>query len=279
MFVAFILMLALVHFTVEQENPRFKSRWTTKLDFLNTFGSSGRNVARDVAVDKSGNTIVVGMFDSVVKIGKVTLSTGFPAAFIAKMSPTGEPLWALQSECDSRGSSVTHVSAYSVITSQKDESIVVGGAYAAARLFFHDFDNKDKKHEIQSIARQVSSFVLKLTADGKVEWLIGPTVFNMQYVTAVGIDDKNRVYAGGSFQGAVLFPNSRAELPNAHGVQGWLARFKQNGDLDSLTSLLGSGHNVVTDLVVDSTSNKVFVMGELLIVLIVLVMMMMLFTC
>lgn len=49
-----------------------------------------------VAVDKSGNTIVVGMFDSVVKIGKVTLSTGFPAAFIAKMSPTGEPLWALQ---------------------------------------------------------------------------------------------------------------------------------------------------------------------------------------
>lgn len=87
---------------------------------------------------------------------------------------------------------MTHVSAYSVITSQKDESIVVGGAYAAARLFFHDFDNKDKKHEIQSIARQVSSFVLKLTADGKVEWLIGPTVFNMQYVTAVGIDDKNR---------------------------------------------------------------------------------------
>ena len=87
---------------------------------------------------------------------------------------------------------MTHVSAYSVITSQKDESIVVGGAYAAARLFFHDFDNKDKKHEIQSIARQVSSFVLKLTADGKIEWLIGPTVFNMQYVTAVGIDDKNR---------------------------------------------------------------------------------------
>jgi hypothetical protein len=157
------------------------------------------------------------------------------------------PPASIQSYCESRaGHSLTSVSAYSVMASDVDASLVVGGSFVADRLFFADYQDPTRRFEIKSFAREVSSFILKLSGDGKVEWLVGPTVFDMQYVTAVGIDRDNNgewmergelgcvlcrvtcwhvcarvcvVYAGGYFQGAVRFDGTAASLPNALGVQ------------------------------------------------------------
>ena len=54
------------------------------------------NIAHDVAVDSSNNTVVVGVFDATITVGRFRLSAQYPSVFVVKQAPSGEVLWALQ---------------------------------------------------------------------------------------------------------------------------------------------------------------------------------------
>ena len=80
---------------------------------------------------------------------------------------------------------------------------MVGGAYSSVDLSFAGPDGK--RQTLRSYASDTSAFILKLTPEGNVEYLRGPLALQLQYITAVEIDDSNNVYAGGFYLGAVYF--------------------------------------------------------------------------
>jgi hypothetical protein len=195
---------------VEQEitnlcDDAVDTRWVSEVQHLQSFGSaSGTNMAHDVETDTLNNTIVVGNFDSIMRVGKHVLSTDFPAVFVVKSAPNGTVLWAMQSTFVVKKNVPYTACAYSVaVDGKNNNSIVVGGAFSSADLTFAGQNGRNET--VQSYAKDTSAFILRLTADGNVEYLRGPLALTLQYITAVAADDEQNVYAAGFYLGAVYF--------------------------------------------------------------------------
>lgn len=66
--------------------------------WVNVFGTSGSDTGESVAVDQSGNVIVVGSFDgNLTAAGTTIQSTGFKSGCVIKLDPNGNPIWVLGS--------------------------------------------------------------------------------------------------------------------------------------------------------------------------------------
>lgn len=95
-FSIFVVLLLLLFSREIEAQQNEETRWVSNVIDVSSFSSAGQNAAHDVAIDRENNTIAVGTFDSVIKIGKFQLSTDYPAVFVCKTSPKGEVLWAIQ---------------------------------------------------------------------------------------------------------------------------------------------------------------------------------------
>ncbi len=61
-------------------------------------GGGGNEIGPEIEVDEAGNSYLSGTFSGTARIGNFTLTTtGLQGAYVAKVSPKGIPLWAVQS--------------------------------------------------------------------------------------------------------------------------------------------------------------------------------------
>lgn len=77
------------------------AKYNTNGDLLwvKDFGGYHRDDARGIAVDGSGNIFIVGVFRNAAMFGSITInaaSTDVDDAFVAKLDPNGNPIWAKQ---------------------------------------------------------------------------------------------------------------------------------------------------------------------------------------
>jgi len=276
--------------TAPQEQTQ--TQWQSRVLSLSKFGTNGRNVAHSVARIRqtttttttssststaNGRTVVVGEFDSVVQISRnVTLRSPYPAAFIVMHddppSAAGHAVsdvdhslirWALQSQLTPRHKSDASTSAVALAVSVVADSgdVLVGGSFSAAAISFQGVDGVT--HSLSSFASDSAAFLLRLTGDGRILWLTGPTVFELLYITALDVaPDTGAVYVGGFYQGSVFFRDTDVGLPFCEHVQGWLAKFEPDGSLAWLMSLLGAGRNVVADVALAPERSQLAVVGS-----------------
>jgi hypothetical protein len=79
--------------------------------FASAYGDGQVQTGLAVSVDKSGNILLAGAFRGSITLGGTTLtSAGEEDAFIAKLSPTGQVMWA-QKFGDARNQSATAIGA------------------------------------------------------------------------------------------------------------------------------------------------------------------------
>ena len=169
-----------------------------------SFGSSGTDIGRLLTLDYENNIIVIGSFydtvdfdpgPGVYQIG----SNGLSDAFIQKLDPSGNFLWAA-----GFGSSGYDLG-YSIATDNTG-NLLFGGAYVNTV----DFDPGSGVRNLTSSGNR-SGFLLKLNPGKDLLWARSLNATETVYGLSVSVDQTGNVYASGRFNGTVDLDPGSAE--------------------------------------------------------------------
>lgn len=136
-----------------------------------------------VALDSSGNTYITGSFASELVLGTLTLTSNGTSndIFVAKVSPTGQWLWAR-----SAGSTSSDYG-YGVDVDGSGNVYVTGRAYDKATFGNKTFTSKGSS----------DIFIGKMNSSGTWQWINGGGGSSSDYGWGVKVDSSGNVYVTG----------------------------------------------------------------------------------
>lgn len=160
------------------------------------YGSLYLDHVRDVAVDTSGNTILVGRFQGTLNIDGQMFTATSDDGFVIKLGPTGSLLWAKQIG-ESQGNYGQSVNAVAVDAQNR---IIIGGTYGGEIQIGTNVIPADGSTDI---------FVASLDSNGNALWSkgYGPTtaVLTNRRIHDISIDGANSIVITGNFKGQLDF--------------------------------------------------------------------------
>lgn len=225
-----------------------------------TFGSfNATDTAFDLAVDGSGNVIVVGNFYVTVDFdpgaGSTTFTAGggFNDIFVLKLNTNGEFVWA---KALTNGQS--NDEAQGVAVFPNGDVVIVGGF--GANTIAADFDPGPGTFTMSAGSANHNIFIWKLTSDGTFAWAknIGNSA-TADRAYSVGIDSSSNVYTTGTFQSTAAFSPSGDTL-TATSYDGFLIKHDSSGTFQWVKQFAGSGGDYGRRIAMDQSSN-IFVTG------------------
>ncbi|MBS1914244.1 MAG: SBBP repeat-containing protein [Bacteroidetes bacterium] len=207
-------------------------------------GSVGRDVARAIAIDNSGNAYVAGTFAGNVTLGPSTLvSSGFQDAFIARCSPAGTFDWA------QRGGSAGNDEAIGVAADGSGNCVMVGRYNAASATFGATTLTNSGGDD---------GFVARYSTTGAFQWaasVVGPSADDLR---GAAIDNSGNVIVTGSFSSTV---NIGTTVTGSIGGRDVIViKFNSAGTLQWLRRFGGTGTDVANGVTVDGNGN-IYVAG------------------
>jgi hypothetical protein len=169
--------------------------------YSRSFGGKGAQIARGLAMDASGNAVLVGSFDGGFDDGTGEVaSAGLDDAFVIKLDPKGNVLWSLTlggPEADvARG-----------VALDTNGNIVIGGNFAGNVDF--------GAGPLTAAPGHGSGFVLALDPGGKALWSKSFGGDEDVVVNGVAASSKGTLAATGSFLGTVDFGSGPATSAGA----------------------------------------------------------------
>jgi len=192
----------------ENCNGHLRSEWM----WAESFGDSGYQFTRAVAVDTSGNAVVVGSFAGSVDFGGGSLtSEGGNDVFVAKLGPKGEHLWSKRfgNWNEQVGFGVAVDSDGNILlTGMFDGSIDLGG-------------------DTLTSAGTKDVFLAKLNRDGGHIWSKKFGDGTNQIGQSVAVDAHGNVALCGSFEGTLNFGSG--ELTSGGKTDIFVATFDATG--------------------------------------------------
>ena len=213
-------------------------------------GGAGTQVGRDMAVDTSGNSVVVGSFEKSTVWGSTTLtSKGADDLLVARLDSAGKPGWAISagSTGEERASAVAIDSSGNVLVAGRFSGSITLGSVTLTS------------------AGSTDIFVAKLDSAGKAVWAVRAGGAFSDSAEALALDSSGDIYltgvidAGSSYFGvcSTCFPgrsvtlNTRddafaAKLDGKTGAFSWVKIFS------------GNREDMGMAVTVDSTGNSYF---------------------
>lgn len=206
----------------------FAQTWSWAYATANTEGGRGGGAA--VAVDAAGNSYVIGTFQETMSVGAAMLAAQGEDAFVFKLDPAGNPIWALQiggAGRDTGGDIGIAPDGAVYVIGQFEATASVGGM------------------EITS-AGSSDAYVAKLTSEGTVVWAraLGGIEFESGVALGIGADDA--VYVTGSFVNTTVIGGT--SLPSAGSGDLYLARLDGSGNVTWAVSAGGTGSDLALAL-------------------------------
>ena len=211
--------------------------WAAKpqFDWVSGGGSPVSDKTRAIAVDASGNTYLAGEISGPAEFGTHSVgSAGKMDVFVAKLSATGEFVWA-----KSFGGSETD-RAYGVVPDAEGDVYVVG-----------HFQSADMKFNgvLQANNGDYDLFVLKLNSAGDLLWGKTAGGAGYDYAHAVALDSKGDVVVSGAVVGEARFGATGVNAGSKERPV-FVAKYSAQGDLKwakCSSGVSGSGHGIGVD--------------------------------
>jgi subtilisin-like proprotein convertase family protein len=227
---------AAVYVTGYDGNSDAVAKYTTDgiLLWSRTFsGAIGYGVGWGVAVDPSGNAYISGTFSGTITIGSQTLtSAGMQDAYVAKLDPSGNALWAR-----SFGSPTGDDFGYGVAA---DSS----GAYLAGGFSGIAYFNNDTTHPVLTSAGGSDAFVLKLDTTGSLVYATraGGNGTDSEYAASVAVNGAGEAFVTGWFSGTASFGSSLS-LTSLGSRDAFIGRLDAAGNFTWVRQMGGSLSN------------------------------------
>ncbi|MGE0714359.1 MAG: Ig-like domain-containing protein [Alphaproteobacteria bacterium] len=193
--------------------------------------SSSQETGWDIAVDGSGNVLVVGEFNGTVDFdsgpGTVQLVASSRDFFVAKYDAAGDLAWA-------RNPGASGGYEYGLGIAVDD----AGNAYATGYFMgTADFDSGARTLEL--VATNEDYYTLKYDPDGTLLWVTTPgSSTSDERARAIAVDGEGNSYFAGEFAGSVDFDPGEGDAAHAPpGTQFFLAALTPAGDLGGTSTL------------------------------------------
>ena len=217
------------------------------LIWAKSFGGTGNDAVKSIAVDASGNIIASGTysvtadFDPSAGISNLT-SAGGGDIFILKLDASGNFVWA-----NSMGGTLNDFPG--CMNVDVLGNIYTTGQYEATA----DFDPSANVFNLTSAGAE-DIFISKLDGNGNFIWAksIGANSTDIAY--GIGIDALGKIYTTGYYSGTVDFdPNAGAtNLTSVGGDDVFVLKLDNNGNFIWAKSMGGSGLEYGKALVLDN---------------------------
>jgi len=209
------------------------------VQWVKSFGNTGYNYGKTIAVDSLSNIYVSGIFEMSVLVGtKLLHSYGQSDVFLAKYTPDGQFVWAKQFGGEK----------YDIVKSIKviHNNIYMTGDFYRTALFdtitLTNIDGKDM-------------FVAKLDLDGQVKWAKNSSGADdfLDYAGGedVSVDSKENVYIVGVFAGNVSFGS--CTLSTLWAGENFVIKYDSSGSCTMAQKLHGTTNNGIETDKFDNT--------------------------
>jgi len=220
------------------------------------FESTSSNYAYDIAVDRNDNVYVTGYFNGTIDfdpgVGSYELtSTNGVDAFVAKLTPTGELIWAEQLATPG-GQSYAYA-----VDVDADGNVFTGGFFSQTI----DLD-PGKGTDEHTSAGQFDAFVACLNPNGEFRWAASAGGTGNDTGRELVVDGDGYVTLMGQFDEDIDFSTARGTtVLEPIGFQGcFIAQYDPNGNLEWLSAVDSVEFTEATSITVDS-DNNVYAVG------------------
>ena len=192
-----------------------------------------------IALDASGNIVIVGSFAGSLTIGggMLAATAGRTDAFVAKFTPSGDLLWAKAFE----GIGVDQGNAVAV---DALGNALVTGSYVGATAF----------GATTLTGAVASTFVTKIGPSGNVLWAKGFAGTATVSGTHIGIDAAGDAFVSGPYQGMVSIGATNLSLP-AGASSAYVAKLTPTGAVSWAVGFGGTVNTTSGGLAVDPSGN------------------------
>ncbi len=178
----------------------------------NNFGGAGQDVGTSVAFDSMGNTYVGGSFSGTCSFGNITLtSLGDIDAFLGKISPSGQWLWAITA-----GGDTTDTLTDIVVDPQ-------GNLYAS----FLFQGTATFGQDTYTSSRFQETVVAKLDLDGNWIWTTRASSSWAVMGIHLELDNSGSLRLGGAFSGNTNFGG---HVLSANNYDGFVCKISSQGE-------------------------------------------------
>lgn len=213
-----------------------------------------------MCLDADGNIYTTGVFEGVLDFdpGKDTFNLGSPGkrmAYISKMDPSGNFLWARQFNADSWLS----IS----IAIDHNDMVYLSGTF----MGFMDVDPGPDSTFLTSYA-QHTAFICKLNSSGNFIWgkdfgYYLPSGNSASFINSIAFDNLNNVYTTGSFTGSIDFDpgpdtfdlHSAGSQNHIYETDIFICKLDSNGHFLWAKQMGGLGHDHGFSIKIDDYGN------------------------
>jgi hypothetical protein len=148
-----------------------------------------------IATDSDNNIYISGYFEETLSIGSFLLSTTtFSTMFIAKISPSGNVLWAKQAVGEDFGESISYD-----LVCDADKNVIVTGYFDDTTIF--------QDTTLYSYDGSIDIFIAKYDFNGDLIWVIQAGGDYDDAGDAITVDESGNLYIAGDFQYTATFGN------------------------------------------------------------------------
>jgi hypothetical protein len=222
---------------VAKYNSADQLLWVRGMGSTDLAVPANTDAVNSLKLDAFGNVFAVGSFRSTGTFGSIQLtSAGGSDAFVAKLSPAGDFLWA------NRWGSSLHETGRGLDVDSSGNVITVGERMLAG------------------------TDVLKWNASGNLQWMRSVNDRH-SFSGDVRVDKSGNIYVASNFAGTVDFDPSTRSYARSSGsasTASYLLKLNSSGNFSSVTTFphSGSGFSYASSLEIDA-SGSLFVCGYL----------------
>jgi predicted outer membrane repeat protein len=199
-------------------------------------GGTGSDLARNVRVDASGNSYVVGTITGSVTFGSGAsavnvVAQGTKDGFLAKYLPDGTLSWV------KRIGGASSDEAWGLALDPAGNPVVTGV-----------FDGSVSFSLLNILNGTNDMFVAKYSTAGVLSWVRAGTGPDWEQGLSVSVDPAGNVFVGGVYASAAASfgPAPNQSLANQGSLDGFVARYGPNGGLWWVNSMAGPGQDFLT---------------------------------